>query len=74
MLRTATILALLAVTGCVSAEQLRAQDEAACYSYGFQPGTVSFSQCLQQQALARDYYRSPNVGLGLGFGFGSSHW
>ena len=33
----------------------RALGEAACTSYGFEPGTVNFSQCLQQQSLARDY-------------------
>ncbi len=73
-MRIAIILSLLTLPACISAEQLRAQDEAACYSYGFQPGTVNFSQCLQQQALARDYYRPSNVGLGLGFGFGGGHW
>ena len=73
-MRMLTLLALAALGACVSPEQLRAQDEAACTSYGFQPGTVNFSQCLQQQALARDYYRQPTTSVGLGFGFGAGRW
>ena len=63
--------AFLALTNCASPEQLRAQDEAACSSYGFRPGTPDFAACLQRENLARANYQSPQVGVGVGFGFGS---
>jgi len=43
------------LSGCVSAEQLRQEDEAACVSYGFQPQTPDFASCLQRENLARRY-------------------
>lgn len=46
---------LLSLSGCVSPEQLRAQDQAACASYGFQNGTPDFAHCMQQENLARRY-------------------
>ena len=61
-------LALVALCSCASPEQLRAQDEAACTGYGFQPGTSLFAECLQRESLARN--AAPAVGLGMGFGFG----
>jgi hypothetical protein len=65
-------LTLLSLCACVSAQELRAQDEAACASYGFQPGTPDFAGCLQRESLARNYaYPSgSSIGVGLGFGFG----
>ena len=63
-------LGLLSVSACVSAQELRAQDEAACIRYGFRPGTADFAACLQQQDLARDYSYSAGPAIGLGFGFG----
>jgi hypothetical protein len=57
------------VTGlaaCVSAEQIRAEDEATCVGYGFQRGTTDFAGCLQREALARRYspalYGPPYMG------------
>lgn len=41
--------------GCVSAQQLRQQDVAACQSYGFHEGTDAFAACLQRENLARRY-------------------
>jgi hypothetical protein len=44
-----------ALAGCVSPEQLRQQDEAACMSFGFQRGTTPFAECLQRESLARRF-------------------
>lgn len=63
--------ALLGIAACASPEELRQHDEAACTSYGFQPGTPDFSACLQREALARSYGETP--GVSLGFGFGAFH-
>jgi hypothetical protein len=41
--------------GCATEEELRRRDEAACISYGFEPGTTEFSDCLQREAIARRY-------------------
>ena len=60
--------ALLGLAACASPEELRQRDEAACVSYGFQPGTPDFSSCLQREALARSYGETPSMSLGLGFG------
>jgi hypothetical protein len=62
-------LALVGLCSCASPEELRAQDEAACAGYGFQPGTLQFAECLQRESLARNYGAAPTVGLGMGFGF-----
>jgi hypothetical protein len=48
-------LALASLAGCVSPEELRREDEAACASFGFQPGTNDFAACLQRESLARRY-------------------
>ena len=60
------------LSACTSPAELRDRDEAACASYGFQPGTLDFDRCLQQENLARSYATPPQIGLGLGVGFG--HW
>jgi hypothetical protein len=65
-------LSLICLCACVSPAELRARDEAACASYGFQPGTPDFFRCLQQENLARNYATTPQLGLGLGVGF--SRW
>jgi hypothetical protein len=52
-------LALASLAGCVSPEQLRQEDEAACASFGFQPGTNDFAACLQRESLARRYALTP---------------
>jgi hypothetical protein len=46
---------VLGLVACESAEQLRAQDEAACASYGFPRGTIDFANCMQRENLARRY-------------------
>jgi hypothetical protein len=63
-------LALVGLCSCASPQELRAQDEAACTGYGFQPGTLQFAECLQRESLARNYGAAPAVGLGMAFGFG----
>lgn len=57
-IRVLSVLALLLLAGCVSPEQLRAEDEAACTGYGFRPGTTDFATCLQNESLARQTYWS----------------
>lgn len=44
---------LTVLVGCVSPEELQAQDVATCASYGFQQGTPEFAICLQRENLAR---------------------
>jgi hypothetical protein len=48
-------LLLPSLGACVTAEEVRQQDEASCVSYGFQRGTPEFAGCLQQEALSRRY-------------------
>lgn len=55
MLAAALALALAGLTACVSPEELRREDEAACASFGFKPGTNDFAGCLQRESLARRY-------------------
>jgi hypothetical protein len=52
-------LALASLAACVSPEELRHEDEAACASFGFQPGTNDFAACLQRESLARRYELTP---------------
>ena len=47
--------ALMALTGCATPEDLRHMDEVACTSYGFQHGTPAFATCLKRRNLARQY-------------------
>lgn len=58
---------LLGLAACVSPEELRQQDEAACLSYGFQRGTPDFAACLQRESLARRY-GAPEPWLGPPYG------
>ncbi|WLR93523.1 hypothetical protein [Shinella zoogloeoides] len=51
-------LAALAATamllaGCQTAEEIRANDENRCVSYGFRPRTDAFAACLQRIDLDR---------------------
>jgi len=55
---------LAGLSGCASTEEIRAADEAACGSYGFQPNTPDFAACLQRQSLARQYSPPPMAGYG----------
>ena len=41
------------VSGCVSAEEQRAADEAKCRSYGFRHRNDAFAECLQRLDLDR---------------------
>ena len=71
---TATLggLVILGLAACVSPAEMRAEDEAACASYGFPRGTVDFASCLQRENLARRY--GPWVGPpAFGFGWYDSH-
>ncbi|MDI3306836.1 MAG: hypothetical protein QJR07_07000 [Acetobacteraceae bacterium] len=43
----------LMLSGCVSEEQIAADDRAKCQSYGFQPGTDGFANCMMQRESAR---------------------
>ena len=49
----------LALTSCVSPEELRREDEATCAGYGFHPNTDAFATCLQRESLAYRYYSIP---------------
>jgi hypothetical protein len=44
---------ILGLAGCVTPEELRKEDEAACASFGFKAGTDAFASCLQRESLAR---------------------
>lgn len=43
----------LLLTGCVTAQEQRAADEATCRSYGFQNKNDAFAECLQRIDLDR---------------------
>src|SRR5215469_5427545 len=60
-LRLVGIVSALAValTSCVSADELRREDEATCVGYGFHPNTDAFATCLQRESLARRYAIPP---------------
>ena len=67
-----TAAALLGLASCASPEQLRAEDDAACASYGFPRGTSDFANCMQRESLARRY--SPWLGPPpFGFGWYDGH-
>ena len=40
-----------ALASCVSAEELRREDEALCAGCGYHPGTDAFATCLQRESL-----------------------
>jgi hypothetical protein len=65
---------LAGLTACASPEEIRAGDEAACSSYGFQPNTPDFAACLQRQTLARQYAPPPPGWYGPGYGPGYGPW
>ena len=60
----ALTLMLVGLTACASPEEIRAGDEAACTSYGFQPNTPDFAACLQRQSQARQYTPPPMAQYG----------
>ncbi|OHV83718.1 hypothetical protein [Rhizobium sp. LCM 4573] len=43
----------LAAAGCVSAKDQRAADQDKCASYGYQPGTNRFADCMRDQDWQR---------------------
>jgi hypothetical protein len=57
----------IALGGCATAQDIRQRDEAACTSYGFQPGTAEFASCLQRESIARRYGNWPDY-------WGSPRW
>ncbi|HUK60111.1 MAG TPA: hypothetical protein VLV50_12845 [Stellaceae bacterium] len=58
----------VALSGCATPEEVRQRDEAACSSYGFQPGTPDFAACLQREDLARRNSSWFTLGVSGGFG------
>lgn len=44
----------LALTACVSADDQLNIDQDKCASFGFQPGTDAFANCMMQQSAKRD--------------------
>jgi hypothetical protein len=77
ILKLGALAIILELTACASPEELRAADEAACASYGFQPNTPDFAACLQRESLARQYAPTPAAGYGPGWygpGWYSSGW
>ena len=78
--RLLTLAALaLALGGCVSSADRRANDVARCQSYGFRPGSDAFAACLQnidldRSADRREVFARPGFGYGYGVGFGRRGW
>jgi hypothetical protein len=50
---------LALAASCVSPEELRREDEAACTGYGFKLGTNDFTNCLQRESFTRRYATPP---------------
>jgi hypothetical protein len=69
----ALTLMLAGLTTCASPEEIRAADEAACSSYGFQPNTPDFAACLRRLSLARQYPGPPMAQYGP-VGYGQGWW
>jgi hypothetical protein len=44
----------LSLASCVSPEELRREDEAACAGYGFHPGTDAFASCRRLTGQIRN--------------------
>ncbi|MBX5463856.1 MAG: hypothetical protein IRZ28_22555 [Steroidobacteraceae bacterium] len=52
-MRAAILGLMLALAGCASDAEIAAGDRAKCQSYGFQPGTDGFANCLMRRESAR---------------------
>jgi hypothetical protein len=65
----AFLIGVATLASCVSPEELRRRDEAACTGYGFAPGSPEFAACLQQEGLARQGGTGFSLGLGFFVGF-----
>jgi hypothetical protein len=69
----AWVVCAVALTSCVSPEELRREDEATCAGYGFRSGTDAFATCLQRESLSRRLAPPPYWGWGYwggGWGWG----
>jgi hypothetical protein len=69
----ALAVSLIALPGCVTQEELRKRDQAACISYGFQRGTTEFSTCLQRESISRRYGYGDRYRFAFGLGYGN-YW
>ncbi len=74
-------LAFAALSGCMTAQQIRMADDGRCQGYGFRPGTDAFSKCLQNIDLDRSadrralmYGTGPGFGVGFGYGWRRAGW
>lgn len=70
-------LALAALSGCMTAQEIRMADEGRCRGFGFRPGSDAFAKCLQNIDLDRSadrralmYGPGPGPRFGVGFGYG----
>ncbi|CAN7202986.1 hypothetical protein LJR251_000544 [Rhizobium rhizogenes] len=43
----------LLLSGCQTAEEIRAADQSRCSGYGFRAGTQNFANCMMNQDLSR---------------------
>jgi len=69
------ISAVAFASSCVSPQELRREDDAACAGYGFAPGTDAFASCLQRESLARRFLTAPPYwGWGYWGGPGGPYW
>jgi len=71
------LLLMLALAGCLSDDERRAQaqaqwvaDQQECANLGFEPGTDPFADCLLRLREIRAQERGATGGLGLGVGVG----
>lgn len=60
-MKIAVFLALLALSGCASAEQIAAADNAKCQSFGATPGTPTYVECRMEQDRLRARRRPVRV-------------
>ncbi|TDR85425.1 hypothetical protein [Enterovirga rhinocerotis] len=75
-------LAFAALSGCMTAQDIRLADDHRCRGYGFRPGSDAFSKCLQDIDLDRSADRraflyggaGPGFGMGFGYGYGFRRW
>lgn len=76
-----TLLIVIALAGCMTAEEMRKQHQAKCSGYGLRPGTAQFTTCMmqldkqaQRESECSDAYwgafstADPAKGAGYGFG------
>ena len=61
--RAVSILSLVLLAGCMTAEERRAADEEKCRSYGFRTRNDPFAECMQRLDLDRRAAARANVAL-----------